>query len=395
MVKSIFGDRGIALLAVGETLVWAGFLYIFPALLLRWEDDLGWSRTQITGAITLALLCSAVWSPFVGRFIDRGHGPFIMACSAIVGAVTLFLLSNIHSVWQFYLLWAVIGSAMAGCLYEPCFALITRAYRDQARHSILIVTLVAGFAGTISFPSAHALADLYGWRVAVRCFALVVLCVGVPALWFGARLTESRVVAGAKTSHIELAKIPALLTRSFLCLAIAFSILAVVHGVTIHHLLYILADQGLGAAASVFVASLIGPMQVAGRLFMLAFDSRLGNYEITGISFFSLAISLVVLMLVVQLHILAFVFVFLFGTGYGIVSVVRPAVARDVLGEADFGLKSGLLALFFLIGSAIAPYFGAVLWTFGGYNLVLMVMIGMAVTGFWLFRKVYIVTVFR
>ena len=78
-------DRPIVLLALGETLIWAAIFYVFPALLLRWEQGLGWSKADITGAITLAILMSAFTAPLAGRLIDRGHGAVMMGLSAFVG----------------------------------------------------------------------------------------------------------------------------------------------------------------------------------------------------------------------------------------------------------------------------------------------------------------------
>ena len=46
-------------LAIAQTLLWAGAFYLFPSLLGAWERDLGWSRTQVAGAFTTALLLSA------------------------------------------------------------------------------------------------------------------------------------------------------------------------------------------------------------------------------------------------------------------------------------------------------------------------------------------------
>ena len=60
----------------------------------------------------------------------------------------MILLSLVDQLWQFYLLWAVLGMCMAGSMYEPCFALITRARGADAKRGIVLVTLIAGFAGT-------------------------------------------------------------------------------------------------------------------------------------------------------------------------------------------------------------------------------------------------------
>ena len=46
-------------LAVAQTVIWAGIFYSFPALLLRWEDALPFSKTALTGAFTAAVAASA------------------------------------------------------------------------------------------------------------------------------------------------------------------------------------------------------------------------------------------------------------------------------------------------------------------------------------------------
>ena len=60
----------IILLSFGQTLVWACIYYIFPALILRWENSNDWSILEICFAITLALLTSAFFSPISGKIID-------------------------------------------------------------------------------------------------------------------------------------------------------------------------------------------------------------------------------------------------------------------------------------------------------------------------------------
>ena len=91
---------------------------------------------------------------------------------------------------EFYLVWALLGVIMAGCLYEPCFALITHAKKQRAKQSIILVTLVAGFASTICFPAIHALSEAYGWNVAVQVFAAVLIFIATPLMWMGASSVE-------------------------------------------------------------------------------------------------------------------------------------------------------------------------------------------------------------
>jgi MFS family permease len=122
-------------------------------------------------------------------------------------------------------------------------------------------------------------------------------------------------------------------------------------------------------------------MQVAGRLAMMAAERRVTTHEITIACFVVVGLSMLLLMSTVSTPELLVGFVILFGAGHGIVSIVRPLIARDILGENNFGAKFGALALFYLIGSASAPYLGSLVWGIGGYNLVLPVLIVLVMVG--------------
>jgi len=386
--KRIGNNRAFALLAAGETVVWTCLFYVFPALLIRWESAYSWSKVQLTGAITLALFLSAVMSPFFGKLIDRGNGPWLLAIGAFFGGCALYLASCATQLWQFYLLWGVIGCCFAACLYEPCFAILTRAYGKDARRGIIIVTLTAGFASTISFPAAHWIANYWDWQIVMRCFALATLFAGVPLLYFGAvyaerdymRFASGRGAAADKNYSLSAA----IRNSTFLRLAIAFALLAVVHGATLHHLLYILGDRGLAIGMSVFVASLIGPMQVFGRVVITVLQKQLSHKLIVYGAFTFMGSAMVLLFNVHYGLYVAIIFAVVFGSGYGTLSVIRPLVARDLLGEENFGAKSGLLALFYLIGAAASPYAGSLVWVAGGYDALIASLMVLAFGGLWL-----------
>jgi hypothetical protein len=132
---------------------------------------------------------------------------------------------------------------------------------------------------------------------------------------------------------------------------------------------------------AVLAASFIGPMQVAGRLAMMASERYLTHDAVAISAFAALGVSMVMLLVSDASPVFLSGFVILFGAAYGTVSILRPLVAREILGGANFGAKSGALALPYLAGSASAPYLGSLIWNLGGYDLLLMTLLGVLVSG--------------
>jgi MFS family permease len=121
------------------------------------------------------------FSPVAGPN-DRIGGA-VLAGGAAAGALLLALLSLAQEVWQFYTVWFGLGIVLSCVLYQTSFALLTHALGDRARRAITLVALVAGFAGTLAFPSAHALVDVGSWRLAVLVFAGATSLIAVPLFW--------------------------------------------------------------------------------------------------------------------------------------------------------------------------------------------------------------------
>ena len=376
--------RDVVPLAIAQTIVWAMLYYSFPALLPEWERDLGWSKIEISGAFTAALVVAAVLAPMAGRLIDRGAARLIHPGGAALGALMLVALSQVTELWQFYAVWIGLGLAMSVCLYEACFAIITVTVGGQARVAITTVTLFAGFAGTLSFPSAHYLAGLFGWRGAVLFFAGAVAVLVVPLMLLGLRrLERHRAVEEMVEETPGDAAGRAAVTRrpAFWLLGFAFGTIGLVHGLVLSHLLPILADRGIGAATAVLVASMIGPMQVLGRVVMVATERRVTTFGVAMACYLGMAVGCAALLMAGVAPWLVVVFVVLHGAGYGTASIVRPVLTAEVLGRRRFGVISGMLAIPFMGGFAIGPTAAALLWEAGGYDLVVGLAVAAALAG--------------
>ena len=368
--------------AVAETIIWAAIYYSFPALLLTWERDLGWSKTELTGAFTASLIVSALCAPLVGRLIDRGFGRFVFMGSMLLGAVLLCALSQVTELWQFYAIWIAMGAAMSGCLYEPCFAILTRSFGGDAKRAITLVTLVAGLAGTVSFPSAHGLVEMVGWRMTVLVFAAAMVVVTGPLLWIGCRaadrMAEGRAfVPSHKTQHA----LRILKTFTFWALALSFAMLALHHGMMINHVLPMFDERGIPKEAAVLAISMFGPMQVAGRLAMMAAERHVSTMAISAGCFIAVFGASSALLGTSAMPSLIAIFVLLQGAGNGVVSIVRPVLIATLLSRKNFGAVSGMAAAAFMAGTAFGPTFGSLIWEIGGYDLVINLAMAMPVIG--------------
>lgn len=396
MNKAVWG------LALGQTLLWCCLYYVFPAILLHWEQVHDWSRSEFMLGLTLAVGVSAIAALPAGRLIDKGYGALMMTISAVIGGVLLFLISFVDQLVWFYVLWGLMGIAMAGCLYEPCFAFLIRNLRTKAKRAITMITLVAGFASTISFPTVHYLAQLYGPMVTLQIFSGVVLFAAAPLLFINTRalarfnlpsnadaLPKAPPIA-SQVSSDRFSSVSYLANPMFWLLAFGFSMLALNHGVVLNHLLPLLDERNVPDDLAILVISLIGPMQVAGRVMWLLVDKHWSIIRITVMCFLSICCATLCLILSENVLYLVFGFVLLQGSAYGVMSIVKPLTTREVMGEVNFGSLAGAMAVPYLLAFALSPYFGAIVWQIGDYQWVLWSIFGSAVVGF-----ISIVTVSR
>src|SRR3546814_4568637 len=76
----------------------------------------------------------------------------------------------------------------------------------------------------------------------------------------------------------------------------------------------------------------------------------------------------------------------LYGIANGMVTILRGIAVAHYLGVAGFGRKSGMISAINGFALALAPYAAGLLWTGGGYALVLAGLAGAASVGalaFW------------
>jgi MFS family permease len=372
-------QRAVWLLAVGQTLGYACFFYIFAAMVVSWHEALGWDKAMLALGPTLAILISAALAPFVGRAVDRGHGPRLMAGGALVGALALAILAGASRQWVYMLAWAGLGMAQAMCLYEVCFALLIRRFGLAARAAITQVTLVAGLASTLAFPAAAVLTQALGWQgtvwVAVAVAGLVVL----PLHLIGARTLSQGPADGRQGAPAASAGRTVLRDGNFWRLAGLFSLLNLNHWMLISFMLPVFAAQGLGAGLAVAAAACVGPAQVLGRLALMRSEARLGTGLATKLTLCAIVAASVLLALAGAAPLLAFGFAAVQGAAMGVITILRPVLVADGLGSRSYGATAGMMSIPTLLSSAAAPLLGALLLAAGGTGLLIGAALALAI----------------
>ena len=355
--------RGLAvwMLAVGQTLSYACLYYIFAALILSWEADLGWDRTFLATGPFLSIVIAATLAPFAGRLVDLGKGPEAMVAGALVGTGALALLALSQTPAAYLSAWALIGLAQSVALYEVCFAFLIRRLGPHARAAIVRVTLVAGFASTLAFPAGAALSAAIGWRGAVWAAAAVMAFVLVPLFTIAGRMLR-RVEGAPDTREADKGALGrALRSASFWVLAVVFSLVALNHWMLINYAVPIFVEQGASQPLAVFAASTVGPAQVGGRLVLMRYETRVGTAAATRITFLAMVLGTLALFLAGVQPWLIFAFTAIQGGAVGVMTIMRPVLISEVMGPAGYGAIAGTIQIPALLAGAMAPVLGAVM----------------------------------
>jgi MFS family permease len=374
----------VAALSFTQIVSWGSLYYAISVLLPSVESELHWSRDSIIGAFSTGLLCGGAGAFPVGLCIDRYGGRIVMTAGSIAGGVLLLLLSQTHSLVEFYLLWVGLGLTMAMVLYEPAFAVVTQSFGSQARKGITVLTLTGGFASTVFWPLTQYLIAALGWRNAVIALALcnLLLCAPLHAV-FLPLLAPGKAAAGGR-SAMTWANSPGLgevlATRAFWMLAVAFTANMLAFSALSVHLIPALNEKGYTMGEAVWIAALIGPMQVAGRIGEYTVGAR---FRVSHVAIFALAllpVSLLGLNYVESAWLVILLFVVPYGTSNGIMTIARGVIPAEVFGRDSYGAVNGALSTPVIAARALGPLAAALIWSAaGGYAAVLWTLAGVAV----------------
>ena len=341
------------------------------------EKELGWSRNELFGALSAGLLVAGLCSIPVGAWIDRGHGRLLMTGGSLLAAVLMFAWSQVNSLPMFYVIWLGLGACQSVTLYEPAFAVITRVYGPRYRQAILVMTFLGGLASTFGIPFAQLLIERIEWRPTLVVLAAINLGVAFLIHWlFVPGPGEAAVpIAASPGPRVRPRKGPlaaAVRVPAFWGLVVAFAGYGLAFSAMSFHLIPLLAEREVEIGVVMAIIALIGPMQVVGRVLLMAAQNRISTIQLGAGIYFAFPVSMAMLAAGISDVYGLILFAIIYGVANGLVTILRGMAVPEFIGPEGYGVVSGALTMPTNIMRAAGPLMGALAWSaFGDYTPVL------------------------
>ena len=370
----------IVINGMGSGPIWSGVGIWVKAL----EGPMGWSRTQLTGAFSLAQLEGSFIGPVLGYLTDRfGSRRMVLTGMLIIGG-GFMLFSYTSNLAVFYIAYSVIMFGAAAGTYLPLMASVNRWF-VRKRGIAMAVAGEGYFIGGIALVPILAWAvnpDHHGWEVTSRGIGIVFLAIawpisrlirnspeeyglrpdgdppsGVPAQE-PATGTPARVTGGEAPDFTAR---QAMRTPSFWLISLGHGLCAMMIATMSVHMVPMLTDQGLSlqmasyvwaaamavGAGSALLGGYVGD-RVPKHLALFVFATIQG-------AGFTLAVG-------VDSAATGFLFAAVFGFGNGGRNPLVTAIRGDYFGKRAFATITGISTAPLYILTLVAPLFAAALF---------------------------------
>jgi sugar phosphate permease len=374
-------------------LVSAGVRSAPGVFLLPLSKEMGWSRSEISLAVSLGLVLFGLAGPVMGTLMDRFGPRWVTLAGLLVIAASMGASSLMTSVWQLDLFWGALSGVGTGMVSSVLGASVASRWFVARRGLVVGVFGAATSAGQLVFvPLLMWLVVALGWRTSTTILATCALAL-LPLVLLLLRNDPSEVGArpyGAPDTAPDAPAAPAeprggvmrlaLRRPEFWLLATTFFVCgATSNGLIGTHLIPYAVDCGIPQVAAAGLLALMGTMNFLGTVASGWLTDRYDPRKLLCCYYGFRGLSLLMLPFVQSQAGLAF-FAVLFGLDY--IATVPPttALVADTFGRKHVGTVFGWVFCAHQFGAALSAWLGGVARDqLGSYVLAFLVAGAIAV----------------
>ena len=370
----------------------SGSRFAFGLVLKPMSEELGWSRSTLTLAVTAFMLVSAVSLPVVGRLVDRYSLRLIMVAGVIVGAVGLVLMGQVHEPWQLFLAYGLVYAVGNAGISNPVVGVMISRWFDRRRGIAISVAVSGGAIGQLVIIGLLAafLATL-GWRTAFTVLGIVTVAVLTPVVltvvrsWPPTRGLPDNAVA-EKGLVVDSQELVAgglslgtiLRSRQFVQLATIYAICGFQDFFVATHVVAFAQDQGVGTVLAGNLLAWMGLMGLMGVLLSVALADAFGAVRPTVLCFL-LRIFIFAFIIFFQDTVGVAVFALVYGFTFLVTAPLSVVFAGAIFGRARLGVMAGSISMIHQVSGGLGALAGAVIFDqWGSYDRGFVVLLAMS-----------------